>query len=573
MSRPVTPKVAKLLQEGTQLMQAGVFLEAGRAFERAAQQMPDLADAHCFRADALMRAGKLEQALSSVVRAIRLRPGWGEALMLRGNIEALLERFAAAEASFRDALRLLGPTAALQKNLGNVLLEQERFAEALEAYEQALRQADLLELQLKRMQVLYRLRRMEEAERAARQVLDRVPDSLEALELLANVYAGSHRFEELQALCERALALAPEAAGFRLRRGTALWGCGRFDEALEEYRHVAGVTRGSDKELHYEANANEALGLLLLGRLREGWERYLFRADREALRENYPLLAADPAAIRTSARALKIRVHSEQGIGDELFFLRFVPWLRAQGHVLSYRTYPKLVELLRHRGELFAEVGRKDQQDRFECDVELQTSDLALASGESFAPPLSLHADPTWQRAFAERLRAFGPPPYVGVTWRAGLIGEEQKNWKSAFWEKHIPVEEFGHALRPLCASIVILQRKPAEQDIGAFCRGLGRQAIDMSDVNEDLHQALALLSLLDEYVGVSNTNMHLMAGLSGKARVLMQSSPEWRWGLHGDESAWFPGFRIYRQAKNRSWAEPLSQLARDLSEALARTR
>lgn len=88
--------------------------------------------------------------------------------------------------------------------------------------------------------------------------------------------------------------------------------------------------------------------------------------------------------------------------------------------------------------------------------------------------------------------------------------------------------------------------------------------------MNDDLREALAALSVLDEYVGVSNTNMHLMAGLGRSARVLMPHPPEWRWLASGDESPWFPGFRIYRQLRNQSWKEALTRLQDDWAAQFA---
>jgi hypothetical protein len=75
----------------------------------------------------------------------------------------------------------------------------------------------------------------------------------------------------------------------------------------------------------------------------------------------------------------------------------------------------------------------------------------------------------------------------------------------------------------------------------------------------------LALLALVDDYVGVSNTNMHLRAGAGRSARVLVPAPPEWRWMVSGEESPWFPGFRIYRQGTDGDWGEPLARLAGDL--------
>src|SRR5688572_25218786 len=571
MARTVTPKVAALIERGMQLARNGEFLEAGRQFERALQQMPDLAEVHAMRADALMRADKLEPALASAERALRLRPDWGEALMLRGNIEALLARLPAAEASFRRALQLAGPSPALYANLGNALFEQERFADALDAYEQALSGNETTDLHARRAKTLYALGRGEEAMRAWERVLERDPASLEAMEQLLQLYMAFRKIDELEALCARAVAVAPLAGVFRSGEGMVASWRGRADEALAKFRQAAELAFADDKAVHYDAVISEAMTLFKLGRWREGWARYRWRLDREALREPYPRLAPEPAALAAASAPLRIRIHIEQGLGDELFFLRFAPLLRARGHRLSYRTNLKLIPLLRGSSELFDGVGREDEADPLECDVELQSSDLALASGAELAPPLPLAVDEERRRAMAARLRAFGPPPYVGVTWRAGLVPQEQNTHRGkAVWIKRAPFEALGGLLRPLQASIVILQRKPEPAERAAFVAALGREPLDASDSNDDLRDALALLSLLEEYVGVSNTNMHLLAGLAGRgARVLVQQPPEWRWGTEGNSSPWFPGFTLYRAAQQTGWDQALVQLQRDLANSL----
>lgn len=570
MARTVTPKVAALIERGTQLARAGEFQEAGRAFERALQQMPELAEVHAMRADALMRADRLEPALASAERALRLRPGWGEALMLRGNIEALLLRFAAAEASFRQAMQRGGPLPALQANLGNVLFEQERFAEALVSYDAALQAGASPELLARRAKALYALGRREEATQAWEAVLERSPGSLEAMEQLLLLYMASRRMDDLAAICARGIAAAPQAPAFRIAEGWVSAWRGDEEESLEKFRHAAALAP-KDDPLHYEAVLSEAMGLFKLQRWQEGWARYRWRLDREALRAIYPRLAREPAEIAAAGAPLRIRIHIEQGLGDELFFLRFAPLLRARGHRLSYRTQLKLIALLQQHTGLFDGIGREDEADPLECDVELQSSDLALAGGAGLAPPLPLAVDEERRRAIGERLRAFGAPPYIGVTWRGGLLADEQLRFRdTAIWVKRAPAEELGRLLRPMKATVVILQRRPDPQDLAQFRSALGRDALDAADSNDDLRDALALLSLLDEYIGVSNTNMHLLAGLRGKrARVLLQMPPEWRWGRAGDESPWFPGFPLYRQDAARSWEKALDRLKSDLGHLL----
>jgi len=86
--------------------------------------------------------------------------------------------------------------------------------------------------------------------------------------------------------------------------------------------------------------------------------------------------------------------------------------------------------------------------------------------------------------------------------------------------------------------------------------------------LNEDLEEMLALLTALDDYLGVSNTNMHLRAGIGRTARVLVPWPVEWRWMISGDESPWYPGFRIYRQRQDGDWHEALTRLHDDLAAA-----
>jgi hypothetical protein len=96
------------------------------------------------------------------------------------------------------------------------------------------------------------------------------------------------------------------------------------------------------------------------------------------------------------------------------------------------------------------------------------------------------------------------------------------------------------------------LQRNPDASDVLKFTQTLGSQAADCSDINADLSSALAMLATLDEYIAVSNTNLHLRAGVTSSGAqhttVLVCHPPEWRWGQHGIETPWFPGFRVLRE-------------------------
>jgi hypothetical protein len=103
------------------------------------------------------------------------------------------------------------------------------------------------------------------------------------------------------------------------------------------------------------------------------------------------------------------------------------------------------------------------------------------------------------------------------------------------------------------------------EGELAVLSAALGDVVHDFSQANADLDDALALMELADEYVGVSSTNVHLRAGAGRTSRVLVPFPPEWRWMMQAG-SAWFPGTAAYRQQADGDWRPALRELARDLA-------
>ena len=170
-------------------------------------------------------------------------------------------------------------------------------------------------------------------------------------------------------------------------------------------------------------------------------------------------------------------------------------------------------------------------------------------------------------RELGETLRMLGDPPYIGVTWRGGTPREEQtgRGWRLF---KEIPLAKLARALGPVSGTVISLQRNPKETENSVLSKLAGKPVHDLSELNADLESMLALLALLDDYVGVSNTNTHLRATVGKTARVLVPHPVDWRWMISGNESPWFPGFRVYRQGPDGDWELALGRLRGDLLAA-----
>ncbi len=360
------------------------------------------------------------------------------------------------------------------------------------------------------------------------------------LELLGDAAAALPQFERAVTL-RPAFQPARQALGLNLRQaGRACVSNGDFARAAELFAEAAARLPG-DEHLQTFIFQSE----LLLGHWDRGWTAY----RRARGRPDLPSLA--------TLRGKDVTIVAEQGLGDIVFFLRFAPVLRAHARALHFAGAERLHSLLGRTG-LFASL-RAAFDRPADANVMLLTGDLpevSRATSEPCPPSLRVAPDPARLAAWRTKLEAAGPRPWIGVTWRAGTPHEEL-----AFGlHKKAPIAQLLGALKPAGGTIVALQRHRDEGELDIASQAFGDKVHDFSRINDDLEDALAIVSLLDRHVGVSNTNMHLAAAAGETADVLVPFPPEWRWGL-GGESPWFPGFRIHRQWSGGDWSQALASL------------
>jgi tetratricopeptide (TPR) repeat protein len=336
--------------------------------------------------------------------------------------------------------------------------------------------------------------------------------------------------------------------------GLALEDAGRFEDAIESYRQAL-----AREPLFPAARQNMARLLMTIGRFAEGWEEYRWRMLAQGLSTVGP--RADAPRLPESLVGRRIALISEQGIGDVLFFLRFAPELAKRGAVPSFQGDVRLHPMLERTGLFPGGLAGPNGVPIGEEGTFIGDLPWLLAAREPalFPPPLALSALPERVTAMRSRLEALGPQPRIALTWRAGTT----MAGPSSAQLKDLPLEALGDALRGRSATWISIQRQPREAENERIVHALGAPVHDLSGVNDDLEDMLALLSLVDEYIGVSNANTHLRAGLGGSQEVLVPFPPEWRWGARGDRSPWFPRMRVLRQSPSGDWSAALATLSR----------
>jgi len=544
---------------GLALGEQGRHFEAEAALRTAVRLAPEVPDVHLNLGTMLALQGRTDEALESLRRVIAIAPDHVDA---QYNVGALLQResrFAEAEPAYRAVLALVPDYADAHNNLGIVCERTGRLDEAVRCYRAAVA-AD--------------------------------PRHVHAWSNLGKALREQGDVAGAEESCRRALDLDPSFADAHVNLASVRADQGRYAESRLEYESALASDSGN-----FDAQLNYAMLCLAQGDYRAGWTAYRSRPTRRvADAERFALDEALPGELA----AQRVLLLGEQGLGDELFFLRFAPLVKARGARVACQCDVRLAGMLRRTG-VFETVAVHGETAPA-ADLRFLIGDLPAVLGPVPASPfrsrraalpdplrdfvgglpqraavhvpqpapLALEPLPERVTAMRRRLAALGPPPWIGITWRAGTPPEAQfaRDDRSLF--KQIDPLLVAGALAGLPGTVLVLQREPRADEVAALGAALPGRVHDLSAANDDLEDMLALLSLLGEYVGVSNTNRHLLAGAGGRARVLVPHPPEWRWMLAGAASPWFPGFRVYRQAVGGDWSAALAGLAADLGRALA---
>jgi Flp pilus assembly protein TadD len=494
------------VQEGVAHQRAGRIAAARGCYRAAVAARPAQPDVWHVLALLAAEAGDSEEAVESLRRALQVRPGDAG---LWADLGACLHkqgRPAEAETALQAALRHDPAHARALGTLGLVLAGQgEAQAEAEACLRAALRLDPTAAGTHSNLGNLLRDQgRLAEAELHLRTALVLRPGEPDALHNLGVMLAGAGRIDEALACCHAGLAVAPEHADLRFLLGTTL---------------------------------------LLAGRLREGWGGFAWRWRRRG--HTPPRRFEAPAWDGADWGRGTLLLYAEEGLGDSIQMLRFIPALAARGRVVLEVPTP-LLRLAATLGGDAMVVGHGAALPAFERSSALMDLPRLLGVGLDEIPARVpyLAADAAASGAWRRRLAAL-PGLRVGLVWAGNrqYLADARRSLPEA-------------ALAALAGiggiSFVSLQKPPPTA-------APPLPLTDWTGELDDLADTAALIAGLDLVITVDTAVVHLAGALGVPVWLLNRFDTCWRWMLGRQDSPWYPTLRIFRQPAPGDWGGVLA--------------
>nr|CRH08106.1 Conserved protein of unknown function. Tetratricopeptide TPR_2 repeat protein [Candidatus Magnetococcus massalia] len=471
---------------------------------------------------------RFEQALAICTPLVSRYPESWELKQIAAVAHQELGQWSEAEELLQKAILQEGQQVNLRIALGRTLQELERPREALLQYEAA------LQLEPQNPSLTFHIG--------------------DALMDMGDPLAASHAFG-------RAVKLNPKLSEAWINFSLCLQAQGELDTALQALQQCL-----LQDPNNVTARVDYAITLLHLKRYEEGWNAYTWRYRLPQVSHNLNKFAShSPLWDGRDLAGQSILVLSEQGYGDNIQFIRYLPMLREKGAgEIILETLGPLESLFEHNQLADRSVSiTQSPQERPDCFVTLLDLPRLLyphhPTVPNSMPTLTVEAQllETW----AERVTSLtgeGTPRKVGLIWSGKpLHPRDPARRRSCPWESLEPLaNQPGISWFSLQMGLEEIPQQMGDQPLHDLSPHLG-----------DFHQTAAAMLQLDLIITIDTASAHLAASLGCATWMLTPYAPDWRWGQQGPTCDWYPTMRLFRQPSAGDWQGAVTELTRALQQ------
>ena len=311
------------------------------------------------------------------------------------------------------------------------------------------------------------------------------------------------------------------------------------------------------------ANLNTGMNYLKMGDFKRGFHYVDLKSDGAwRLGKNFAFNQEALSHIDLwegqSLEGKTILIYCEQGFGDNIQFVRYIPQVRELGGRIIFSCYDQLYNIFKNSPILKGvDVMKGASLNSLELDFKIPLLSLprVLEATIDNIP----HTDGYLSKTHCKDWNLSDEGMNVALVWESSGLDTRRS----------IPLE----TILPLCelpnVNMVSIQKGSAmfdyrrNPDIKTFLPSLGERIRDFSDTAD-------ILSQVDLLISTDTAPIHMGGALGIPTWGLLHFSADWRWFReknYPDTSPWYESVRIYRQKEPANWGEVVERVKIDLKK------
>jgi hypothetical protein len=255
-----------------------------------------------------------------------------------------------------------------------------------------------------------------------------------------------------------------------------------------------------------------------------------------------------------------ILLHTEQGFGDAIQFIRYLPLVAQRGGKIIVECPAELQRLFRTIAGSCQIAVRGQPLPAFDLHCPLLSLPRLFGTTLDNIPKTVpyLSPEPALVDAWNRTLGAADGRLRVGLAW-AGNPRFKADRTRSLNLQQ----------LAPLAATRGVkfysLQKGPAGEQ--AKNPPVGLEWVDLGPELNDFADTAAVMSLMDLILTTDTSVPHLAGALGRPVWVMLQFVPHFCWLLEREDSPWYPTMRLFRQDSRGDWDRVITRAVEALSQ------
>jgi tetratricopeptide (TPR) repeat protein len=549
--------IKETLQQALQYLRAGELTEAEEIYREILRIQPNSAIALHFLGVIFYQRKKYDFAIEYIQLALQQQPDYIAALNNLGLVFQAIGQVERALSCFRQS-SLIDPNS-LESfiNMGNLFRAQGLLDEAMECFKKALRlNPHNIELYNNIGNILYAKGLLDEAAAYFKEALRLAPVSCGPYNNLGILLSEKMQFDEAISYFYRAISLNPYFTEAYINLGNTLRAKGSLDEAIECLERASQFT----PDAAY-VNYNLSLALLAAGDFKRGWQKYEWRrniADLSYLQTGF----AQPLWNGFDLQGSTILLLGEQGFGDTLQFVRYIPLVAERGARVILTCHKELISLLQRMEGLHRVIPYGEQLPDFDTYCNLLSLPFifgtTIESIPSKVPYIS--ADSLSVQKWRDKIGRHDSRFRIGLVWSGNPRYRRDQ-------QRSLPLKSFSTLAHFENIIFYSLQKGDAAGDAKNAAADL--RLVDLTGDIYDFLDTAGFMENLDLVISVDTAVAHLAGALGKEVWVLLPFASDWRWMQGREDSPWYPTMRLFRQPLPGDWEAVVERVKAELEMLL----
>jgi len=535
--------------EAVQRLQSNRSQQAEKIYCQILELDPENVKAYLNLGTACVQQNKLEQGLSCYYQALALDPSDAEVCRALGVAFEKQNKLEEAVNCYQRSLALNPSDAEVYNNLGLIFEAQNKMNEAVICHYKAIQvDSDFIFSHNNMGGVLEAQGNLEEAANWYRKATAINPDYAVAHTNLGRILEAQEQLDEAIVCYYKAIEVNPDYVNAYHNLGFAFEKQGKFAESLSYYSQALELNPN-----YAIAHFNHALMLLRMGDFEHGWVEYEWRWQRD---EVPPCPLEQPLWNGSNLESQTILIYTEQGLGDTIQFIRYIPLVAQCGGRVIVTCQASLARLLETVAGIDQLIPMGVTLPHFDVHTPLLSLPRLLKTTLKTVPvQIPYLAAP---EVYNINLKT--PPKTrlkVGIAWAGN-----PKNLID--YRRSCTLADFTQLLQIPNIAFYSLQKEPRAVDLAQLV-SMRKVVQDLSHLLNDFADTAVVVEQLDLVITVDTSVAHLAGALGHPVWVLLPFVPDWRWMIEREDSPWYPTMRLFRQTSPGDWAGVMNRVAEAL--------